>query len=101
MVDSILHYRVYLIGVKFVILSDHKPLTEWHKMVPSSLTYSSWLVKLQGLTFDVKYIEGKKNVWADLLSRPFNIKRSSFLQVHEDLKKIGVANLNNSNDPDD
>ena len=83
MIQAILHYRVYLIGVPLTVWTDHKPLVEWFKLVPSSQIYAKWMVKLQGLTFDVKYIEGELNVMADLMSRPFNAVKASLQEVHE------------------
>ena len=86
MVQAILHYRIYLIGVPFTVWTDHKPLIEWFKLVPGSQTYAKWMVKLQGLTFEVKYIEGDLNVMADLMSRPFDIVKASLQEVHEQLR---------------
>ena len=62
-------------------------------MVPGSLTCANWLVKLQGLTFEVKYVEGDKNVFADLMSRPFDVVRCSFQAIHDDLRKEAESHI--------
>ena len=85
MVQAILHYRVYLIGAAFTVYTDHKPLVQWFSLVPNSETYARWMVKLQGLTFEVKYVEGEKNVLADLMSRPHDVVRSSLEEFHQAL----------------
>jgi RNase H-like domain found in reverse transcriptase/Integrase zinc binding domain len=90
MVQSILHYRTYLIGSKFTVYTDHKPLVQWFTLTPLSDTYAKWMVKLQGLTFEVKYVEGEKNVLADLMSRPHDVVRSTLEEFHKRL-------MNNSN----
>ena len=86
LVQSILYYRVYLIGSKFTVYTDHKPLTEWFTIAPLSPIYAKWIVKLQGLTFDVKYVEGEKNVLADMMSRPHDAARATLQQFHEGFK---------------
>jgi len=43
------------------------------------------MVKLQGLTFEVKYIEWENNVMADLMSRPFKAEKATLEEVHTEL----------------
>ena len=86
-IQSILHYRTYLLGAKFTVYTDHKPLVEWYTLVPNSETYARWMVKLQGMTFEVNYIEGELNVLADLMSRPFEVARSSLEDFYKALKQ--------------
>ena len=91
MVQSILHFRVFLWGCPFVVYTDHKPLVEWFNLVPTSETYARWMVKLQGMTFEVKYIEGERNALADLMSRPHGMYRSTFEAFHKDLLQRAEA----------
>jgi len=83
MVESILHYRVYLVASTFTVYTDHKPLVEWFNLTPLSEAYAKFIVKLQGLTFDVQYVEGEKNVLADLMSRPHDVARSTLEEFHK------------------
>ena len=62
-------WRHYLSGTKFTIRTDHKSL-EFFKTQPRlSGRQSRWIDILANFDFDIEYIEGKKNVVADGLSR--------------------------------
>ena len=41
------------------------------------------MVKLQDMIFEIKYIEGDKNILADLLSRPGDLTKSTLPELHE------------------
>ena len=58
-VDSIMHFRYRLIDRKFTVYTDHKPLIYWMQRPPPNERNARWLVKLQELDFEIKYIEGK------------------------------------------
>lgn len=67
-------FQHYLIGRKFLLQTDHKPLTsifgDKHgipTMAASRL--QRWSTYLASFTFDIEYIVGKSNVNADFLSR--------------------------------
>ena len=77
MVESILHYRVYL------VYTDDKPLVEWFNLTQLSEMYAKFVVKSQGLAFDVKYVEGERNVLADLMSRSHDVARSTLEDFHK------------------
>lgn len=62
------HFRNYLYGRKFTILTDHQPLS-WLKTKEPSNRYIKWLIKLEQYDFDVVYKPGKNNLNADALSR--------------------------------
>ncbi|XP_063900178.1 uncharacterized protein K02A2.6-like [Zophobas morio] len=64
----------YLMGNKFVIETDHKPLVSVFAMNKRiSQSYSSrmqrWMLHLAGFSYDIKYIKGQENHVADMLSR--------------------------------
>ena len=61
------YFHHYLVGCRFDLLTDHKPL------VPLSRTHTKTMnrlqLKMQDMHPDVGYIAGKDNVVADFLSR--------------------------------
>ena len=75
---SVQHFRPYLYGREFVIITDHRPLKwlENHKDLGSRLF--RWRLKLSEYTYKIEYKKGKINTNADALSR---------IQV-EDVKSI-------------
>lgn len=69
-VDSVKHFRPYLFGTKFIILTDHKPLTYLMNCKDPSSRLVRWRLKLLEYTYEIKYKPGKTNKNADALSRP-------------------------------
>ena len=69
-ISAVRHFRQYLYGRKFKIISDHKSLL-YHLKVkdnpPSQLV--RWMIELSEYDFDFMYLEGHKNVLPDFLSR--------------------------------
>ena len=69
---SVKHFKYYLEGKKFIIFTDHKPLT--HAIVsntdnrsPRQTRHLSYVAEF---TTDLRHIGGSQNVVADTLSRP-------------------------------
>ena len=87
LIAAVRHYNVYLIGNAFTVYTDHKPLVQWFKMKPLTDAFAKQIVKLQGLTFEIKYVEGDKNVLADMLSRPHDVAKATLEQFHAAFKK--------------
>ncbi|UYV70484.1 hypothetical protein LAZ67_7003258 [Cordylochernes scorpioides] len=71
-VESVEKFRVYLMGRKFTIFSDHHAL-QWLKTIknPSGRLFR-WSLRLSCYEYEVRYIKGAQQHEADLLSRnPF------------------------------
>lgn len=68
-IHCIKHYRPYLYGRKFTIITDHKPLVWLHSIKDPSSRLWRWRTKLSEYDFDILYKQGKLNSNADALSR--------------------------------
>ena len=63
------HWRVYLAGTKFVLNSDHNPLTHLRSQKDPRGKFGLWISELEEFDYSIQYIPGKINVKADALSR--------------------------------
>lgn len=64
------HFAIYLIGIKFYLVTDHRPLEfifNWVNAKPSA-RIERWVLKLQAFEYEVVYKPGSLNI-ADPLSR--------------------------------
>jgi hypothetical protein len=62
-------FRQYLQGQRFLVETDHKPLTALQKIRDHNTRLHKLAMKLQGYEFDIAYRPGIANQNADLLSR--------------------------------
>ena len=62
-------FHIYLYGVDFELITDHKPLEVLYgsKSRPNA-RIERWVMRLMPYTFKVRYLPGNKNI-ADVLSR--------------------------------
>lgn len=83
--DSLLYFRCYLIGVKIPtkIITDHRPLKYLMNLKQSSSRLIRWALKLEEFNIQIIYRPGEANFVADALSRVEQIEKS-----------ISNANLN-------
>ena len=69
------HYRHYLIGNAFQVVTDHQALKSLMKMKDPKGLYARWIMKLLPYDLDMVYKPGKKHTAADALSRrPYRIE---------------------------
>ena len=59
----------YLMGTKFILMTDHQPLAYINQNKLNNSRVSRWALILQSYNFTVKSIAGVDNVVADVLSR--------------------------------
>lgn len=66
---SVKHYRPYLFGRHFKILTDHRPLVYLFSLKEPSSRLTKFRLLLEEYNFTVVYTQGKENTTADALSR--------------------------------
>ncbi|KAM0730323.1 Retrovirus-related Pol polyprotein from transposon 17.6 [Formica fusca] len=89
------HFRPYLYGRKFTLVTDHKPLMWFKNAQDANMRILRWRLKLAEYDYEVVYKAGKTNVNADALSRnPVNIEEI-------DCKIIKNKKLLNPDNPKD
>lgn len=71
-VDSVKHFRPYLFGQRFTIITDHKPLVWLMNCKDPSSRLMRWRLKLMEYDYQIRYKPGKTNTNADALSRPIH-----------------------------
>nr|XP_022336145.1 uncharacterized protein LOC111132611 [Crassostrea virginica] len=75
-------FHVYLYGVEFELLTDHKPLECIYSTKSKVCArIERWVLRMQPYIFKVRYIPGPKNI-ADTLSR---LVKNDFVQKSSDL----------------
>ena len=69
--DGLRHFQPHLNGSKFMILTDHAACLAFPKTPEVTDRNERWLKFLSGFDYTIQYLEGKKNILADTLSRYF------------------------------
>lgn len=68
-VEGVRKYHVYLYGVPFKVVTDHKALQWLFKHQNPTSKLMRWAIKLSEYTFDIEHRPGSKHANADALSR--------------------------------
>ncbi|KAL7306691.1 hypothetical protein TKK_0001364 [Trichogramma kaykai] len=68
-VEACRHFRPYVYGRKFIIETDHKPLTWLWSLKTPNCRLIRWKIKLEEYDYEIKYKKGCENKVADALSR--------------------------------
>ena len=76
-------FRVYLLGRKFTIQTDHRSLEWLHRLKENSARLTRWSLSLQPYNFVVEHRAGSKNGNADALSRVSHQTDASLLLEKE------------------
>ena len=78
-------FKPYIFGKKFLVKSDHKPLTYLFSLKNPSSKLTRMRLDLEEFDFDIEFIKGKHNCGADALSR---IDFGQIKRVQEENTKI-------------
>jgi len=90
MVFAMVHFKPLLVGHFFKLQTDHKPLLAWRNRPPATERQARLMTKIQDLDFEIEYLEGDKNVLADLMSRPFDETKAPLEQVVQSFQCAGL-----------
>lgn len=63
------HFRPYLYGKKFILVTDHQPLTWLCRVKDPTSRLMQWRLKLEEYEYEIIYKKGSLNNNADALSR--------------------------------
>lgn len=66
---AVKHFRPYLYGRKFMIFTDHRPLTWLKSLKEPNSKLTRWKLRLSEFDYDIQHKEGRLNLNADALSR--------------------------------
>ena len=72
LVETLKHFRGILHGTKFTVRTDHKALIHLKKQRVLSPRQHRWLDVLNKFDFEIEYIPGETNGFADALSRIYS-----------------------------
>ena len=69
---AVLKFQWYLLGRKFIILTDHRPLINFNLTNVNNKRINKYAMKLADYQFTIQSIRGKENFIPDILSRHAN-----------------------------
>ncbi len=70
-------FHQYLWGTRFVIRTNHQPITTVFRQRTKSPRMNRWMLEMRDYGFRVEYKQGKNNVVVDQLSRPVRVMQGS------------------------
>jgi len=95
---SLSKWRNLLLGLKFLIRTDHRALTFFKMCRPPTERISRWIAYLQQFDYDIEHVKGTENIFPDFLSRFPDSSQRIELSVKEKrvvlVNRVDVAELN-------
>jgi hypothetical protein len=99
--DTIVHalkmWRHYVLGRKFVLMTDHCGLRYLFDQPNLNARQARWMALLSEFDFEIKHIKGKKNKVADTLSRSMKTIHLTTVSTCETNVKERVKNAQETN----
>jgi hypothetical protein len=83
----------YLIGRKFVLMTDHNGLKHLFDQPHLNSKQARWLDFLSEYDFEIRHIKGKENKVADALSRSMQVIHMETISICESNLKIRVKEI--------
>ena len=90
-VFSINKLRPYLLGSKFTVYTDHKPLRSLFTSEMKNARIQRWAIILSEYGCDIKYKTGKTNIPADMLSRITNVNPDDEIIVLDSTERKSLS----------
>jgi len=84
---AVKHFRPYLYGTKFKIVTDHKPLIWLFNVTDPGSRLIRWRLKLEEYNYEIIHKSGKYNTNADALSRNVAERILTFKTTEKDTAK--------------
>ncbi|CAI6355228.1 unnamed protein product [Macrosiphum euphorbiae] len=90
-------FRPYLYGRKFIILSDHRPLTWLFNLKNPLSKLARWRIQLEKYDYEIRYKPGVLNSNVDALTRMYSIQEIKNESYEKFLEKLETQIITNSN----
>lgn len=90
------HFRPYLYGTHFKIVTDHKPLTWLFSVKDPGSRLIRWRLKLEEYDYEIEYKAGKTNTNVDALSRIHVATRNQTKSFTEPEKTVTAKTVRNN-----
>jgi hypothetical protein len=98
---SIVHalkmWRHYLLGRRFVLMTNHCGLRHLFDQPKLNSRQARWMALLSEFNFEIKHIKGKENKVVDALSRSIKMIHLAVVSVYETDVKERVRNAQETN----
>jgi hypothetical protein len=82
-------WRHYLLGIIFVLMTDHSGLRYLFDQLKLNVRQARWMALLSEFDFEIKHIKGKENRVVDALSRSMNVVHLEAVSASESDVKEG------------
>jgi hypothetical protein len=93
------HFRSFLLGRPFQLVSDHQPLRWLRQMKCPPPKLARWILQLEEFDFEITYKPGEKNVNADAMTRPPIVNVNTILtQLESDMTLAEIRNAQLENE---
>ena len=85
LVETLKRFRGVLHGTKFTVRTDHRALTHFMKQKNLSARQHRWIDILSEFDFEIEYIPGETNGFADALSRIYSDEAPGVIRASSEL----------------